>query len=1142
MVLAMRHGLIPSTLHVDTPSTQVDWTAGAVQLATEPTAWPETGRARRAGVSSFGISGTNAHVLLEQAPPAEIGDEAEESGLAAWTVSARSLAALADQVDRLRSFAETAECAATDVGFSLATGRSTFEHRAVLLADGRNAREVARGVAVDRGVVFVFSGQGSQRVGMGRELYARYPVFAEAFDEVCVHLEVSLDEECVESTGRAQPALFAVEVALFRLLASWGVCPDYLIGHSVGEITAAYVAGVLSLGDACRLVAARARLMQTLPEGGVMVAVRATEAEVASLLSAEVSLAAVNGPDSVVLSGPEDAVRAAAVVLEAEGRKVTELHVSHAFHSTLMRPMLAQFRAVAETLSFSPPEIQIVSTVTGTPIDEDRWCSPEYWVEQVEHTVRFADALSWAGEHGVSAVLEVGPGGGLAAVAPEILGNNTISTALLRADRDEQTTALTAIAHLHVHGVPVDWTTLYPGARKVDVPTYPFQHKHFWPRTIVGVRRQQDQIDQWRYRVSWTPLASATATSLPGTWLLLIPVEPSAWTDPIVDTVTEAADDVLSVSVKQWERGELAAALNDVGPVAGVVSLLGFEGSGVPPSPGVPAGVVSTVTLVQALGDAGIDAPLWCLTSGAVAVDAGDPAPNPERAAIWGLGRVAALEYPPRWGGLVDLPATPCPDAVARLVDVLVGDAGEDQVALRATGAWGRRLVPAPVDTATAAPVGPQGTVLVTGGTGALGAHVARWLARLGTEHLLLVSRRGPAASGADDLTEELTGLGARVTVAACDIADRAALDALIAAIPAEHPLTGVVHTAGVPDDGALADLGVAELARVMSAKVAGAVNLDAALAGRHLDLFVVFSSIAGVWGSGGQGAYGAANAYLDALVEQRRSRGLAATSVAWGAWAQGGMTSAEGAVDYLQRRGVVLIDPERAIAALERAVIHADTAVTVADVDWQRFVPVFTAHRPSPLLHELPQFGETVEEAAGDRDVASPLKLWLAELSAAERAETLLELVRDRVAAVLGYPDTDEIGPDRPFNDLGVDSVTAVELRTTLAAATGLGLSATLVFDHPTPSALATHLEAALLPSLAGTPEVDEEEVRVRAALTSIPLGQLRQAGLLDLLLRLTDADPDAESSPAPSGGADSIDDMDAEDLLRLATGELTD
>jgi malonyl CoA-acyl carrier protein transacylase/thioesterase domain-containing protein/acyl carrier protein len=475
MVMAMRHGLIPPTLHVDAPSSQVDWTAGAVRLATESTAWPETGRARRAGVSSFGISGTNAHIILEQPEVVEIVDAEPAPGVVPWVVAARSDTALTEQLDRVRSAARTV--APADIGFSLASGRSVFDHRAVLLS----GKEIARGVAVDRGVVFVFSGQGSQRVGMGRELYARYPVFAEAFDEVCAHLEVSLDEECVENTGRAQPALFAIEVALFRLLSSWGVRPDYLIGHSVGEIAAAYVAGVLSLGDACRLMAARARLMQTLPEGGVMVAVRATEAEVASLLSAEVSLAAVNGPDSVVLSGPEDAVRAAAVALEAEGRKVTELRVSHAFHSTLMRPMLREFRETVTALSFSPPEIPIVSTVTGTPIDEDRWCSPEYWVEQVERTVRFADALSWAGEHGVSAVLEVGPGGGLAAVAPEILGGDTISTALLRADRDEQATVLTAIAHLHVHGVPVDWTTLYPGARKVDVPTYPFQHKHFWP-------------------------------------------------------------------------------------------------------------------------------------------------------------------------------------------------------------------------------------------------------------------------------------------------------------------------------------------------------------------------------------------------------------------------------------------------------------------------------------------------------------------------------------------------------------------------------------------------------------------------------------------------------------------------------------
>ena len=407
MVLAMRHGSVPETLHVDEPSTHVDWTTGAVRLTTHTTPWPDTGHPRRAGVSSFGISGTNAHLILEQPPASDaVVDAAPVDGVLPWVVSARSGQALEGQVERLESFAGTASgLSPADVGFSLVSGRSAFEHRAVLLAGKDGLREAARGRAADRGVAVVFSGQGSQWAGMGRELYARHPVFAEALDEVDAHLDTGRSVLDVESdpraTGWAQPALFAIEVALFRLVSSWGLRPDYLIGHSIGEVAAAHVAGVLSLDDACRLVTARGRLMQDLPPGGTMVAVRATEADVAPFLSDGVCLAAVNGPGSVVLSGVERDIDPVAARLTEQGHKVTVLPVSHAFHSALMRPMLADFRAVVETLSFAPPRIPIVSTVTGTPIDDARWCSPEYWAEQIERTVRFGAALDWAGSQGV---------------------------------------------------------------------------------------------------------------------------------------------------------------------------------------------------------------------------------------------------------------------------------------------------------------------------------------------------------------------------------------------------------------------------------------------------------------------------------------------------------------------------------------------------------------------------------------------------------------------------------------------------------------------------------------------------------------------------------------------------------------------
>ncbi|WP_432004314.1 type I polyketide synthase, partial [Streptomyces sioyaensis] len=399
MVLALQHGILPQTLHADEPSSHVDWTAGDVRLLTEAVAWPAGERLRRAGVSAFGVSGTNAHVVIEQAPVEESSDALPVGGVGVvpWVVSARSREGLRAQAQRLLAHVEARpELGLSEVGFALATTRSAFEHRAVVLgterdalldglkalAKGDDAASVATALAAPEARwALLFTGQGAQRLGMGRELYESFPVFADAFDAVCAHFDGELasplrdvvfgedeDAERLNQTGFTQPALFAVEVALFRLVESFGVRPDYLVGHSIGELAAAHVAGVLSLEDACRLVAARGRLMQALPAGGAMVALQATEAEVLPLLEGQeqqVSIAAVNGPKSVVISGEESAVADIAGRFESEGRKAKRLQVSHAFHSPLMEPMLHEFRAVAESVAYAEPRIPVVSNVTG---------------------------------------------------------------------------------------------------------------------------------------------------------------------------------------------------------------------------------------------------------------------------------------------------------------------------------------------------------------------------------------------------------------------------------------------------------------------------------------------------------------------------------------------------------------------------------------------------------------------------------------------------------------------------------------------------------------------------------------------------------------------------------------------------------
>ncbi|MFJ2599059.1 type I polyketide synthase, partial [Streptomyces erythrochromogenes] len=483
MVMAMRHGIVPKTLHVDAPSSHVDWAAGDVELLSEERAWPESGRVRRAGVSSFGISGTNAHVVLEQFESAEVVPAAEiVPGVVPWLVSGRTEDALQDQVARLHVYAEESGLRPVDVGLST-LGRSVFAYRAVVL----NGERVIEGRARGGKTAFLFTGQGSQRLGMGRELYARFPVFAAAFDAVCAELDVPVRDvvwgenaELVNQTMYAQAGLFAVEVALFRLLESWGVRPDFVAGHSIGEVAAAHVAGVFSLTDACALVAARGRLMQALPEGGAMLAVSATEEEILPLLGGSVSIAAVNGPSAVVVSGADEAVESVRAHFEAQGRKATRLRVSHAFHSPLMDPMLDEFRAVVSGLSFSAPAIALVA-------GPERVCDPEYWVSHVREAVRFADDIRALTDADVTRFLELGPDSVLSAMAQESAASDALFVTALRKGRDEEETVVRALAELYVHGVDADWTALFAGtgAGLVELPTYAFQQQRYWPAGVV---------------------------------------------------------------------------------------------------------------------------------------------------------------------------------------------------------------------------------------------------------------------------------------------------------------------------------------------------------------------------------------------------------------------------------------------------------------------------------------------------------------------------------------------------------------------------------------------------------------------------------------------------------------------------------
>jgi acyl transferase domain-containing protein len=531
MLMAMRHGIVPATLHAQEASPHVDWDSGAVQLVTEAVAWPETGAPRRAGVSSFGVSGTNAHVILEQAPIDESAPPAEEAdllsgprraasgGVLPFVVSARGERALVGQAARLVEFVGAEpEVALGDVAWSLATRRARFDHRAVVLAGdrdallagmealaaGRAAPGVFTGVARSGRVGFVFGGQGSQRLGMGRDLCERFPVFAEAFAAACDVLDAHLDRplrevlfaeagtveaDLIDQTLFAQAGLFAFETAMVRLLGSWGIGPDVVMGHSLGEIVAAHVAGVLNLSDAVALVAARGRLMQALPAGGAMLAVELGEVDALELidrlaLSQAVSLAAINGPSAVVFSGQESAVEQIQAEAAARDVRWRRPRVSHAFHSALMEPMLAEFASVVQGLQFHAPLIPMVSNLTGESA-RSAVQQADYWVEHVREAVRFFTGVHALLGHGVTQLVEISGDGSLTAMIsgclPENDGPQVVLVPAARAGQSGAESVLAAAATLHVAGVELDWPVLTGAGNWVpDLPTYAFQHRRYW--------------------------------------------------------------------------------------------------------------------------------------------------------------------------------------------------------------------------------------------------------------------------------------------------------------------------------------------------------------------------------------------------------------------------------------------------------------------------------------------------------------------------------------------------------------------------------------------------------------------------------------------------------------------------------------
>ncbi|MEE4599124.1 thioester reductase domain-containing protein [Streptomyces sp. DSM 41524] len=1301
MVMGMRHGIVPKTLHADQPSSHVDWTSGKVELITENRDWPGTGAPRRAAVSAFGVSGTNAHVILEQAPTQQPSQEPTTS-VVPLVLSAKTATALRDQASRLADHIDHRAPNLVTLAHGLHTSRSLFDLRTVII--GANQHEVVTGLRAvadnerrEPGkVVMVFPGQGWQWTGMATDLLTTSSTFAKSMDACAKalapyrdwNLEDTLhDQTLLQRVDVVQPTLFAVMVSLAEVWRELGLTPDAVVGHSQGEIAAAYVAGALGLDDAARIVAIRSQILASLSGRGAMASIGLPVQGIENRLlpwHGRISLAVVNSPNSAVISGETAAIHDFVAAAEADGIQARVLPVDYASHSTQVESLRERLVSALGHIQGAAPVIPFYSTVHRDWIGSAALDS-EYWYRNLREPVHFCHAIATLADSGYGTFVEVSAHPALVSHIQDSSGDhNPIVAGTLRRDQPAHQALIGQAAELFTHGLPIHWTELLPDHQPdagagADLPTYPFQHQHYWlsetpaeptgfgfepinhPFLNVSTRLAADGTHLLTGRLSLAThpwLADHAVMGnvlLPGTAFvdmalfagahvgadtidelvieapLTLPDEAAVhlqvtvkdadenhyltihsrhthdadWTRHASGVLTMRSPDpggadwatqwpppgsvavdtqffysklvergyvygpLFQAATSVWTRGTeifadvalpddhiandfvvhpalLDSALHHA-PTPGAGVFLPFAWNGlrahsvgvsflrVRLTPSRDGGtalvavdereqpVVSFESLLvrpvdprqltatranevywidwvpAAAGERGTER--WAMLGDdpfglgleqahgtpdvlvvSVAADTGDVVaavydrthhvlgvlqqwlgdeqwissrlvvvvgPDMASAAVAGLVRTAQMEHP----GRIVLAEVDGPVPASTLQDAV--GCGEDQIAIRD----GRVLVPrlARVRSAVSAGIAPerglQGSVLVTGGTGVLGGTLARHLASRGTPHVVVAGRRGRDADGMRELESDLVALGARVTIAACDVADRDQLSKLINSL--DPPLTGVVHAAGVLDDSVVTALSPEQVDAVLRPKVDAAWNLHELTQDLDLPLFVLYASAAGVFGNGGQGNYSAGNAFLDALARHRREQGLSATALAWGLWEDDTrMTGQLGDAgrSRLARIGVRTITAADGMAMFDHALAIDAANLVLVPLD----IPTMHAHRADipKLLHSL------LTPAATARNKPSrTLRDRLHGLDADQQHALVLRTVRTELAAVLGHTTPDSIDPDEPFKNLGLDSLTSVELRNRIAKHTTTRLPATLIFDHPTPAELASRL-----------------------------------------------------------------------------------
>ena len=1128
VVLAMQHQEIPPHLHLKTPNPAVAWQDLPLSIPTELTPWQtETEQRRIAGVSSFGMSGTNAHVVLEEAPAVKLALPEVERSLDLLTLSAKDELALTELMERFSSHLKLNESEFfKDICFTANTGRSHFLHRCAIvtqqqtkpseqltaLAAGQEVAGGFRGITrtTKPKVAFLFTGQGSQYLGMGRQLYETQPTFRKALqlcDEILqLYLDVPLLEllypddmvraaqnSQLDLTAYTQPALFAIEYALYELWRSWGIEPSAVMGHSVGEYVAACVAGVFNLEDALRLIAYRGELMQALPSGGEMVAVFADEELVRTVIASAagaISIAAINSPMNTVISGDRQAVREVLEKLQALEINFCPLKVSHAFHSHQMEPMLEAFQQIATSVEYSPPQIRMISNLTGKSVGEEL-TRPEYWCRHIRESVRFADGMQTLYDCGCEVFVEIGSHPVLTGMGRQCLpeGCGTWLPSLRRGQSDWQQ-MLSTLAELYVRGVDVDWGGFdrdYP-RRRLPLPTYPFQRQRYWLESTPSVPKQQ-AFDDWFYEVAWQPQAResdeavASSTTASGRWLIfadrqqqigrelakLLEVQRESYA-LIFPGEVYGTSDSLHWQIDPSQPGDFQRLLTDITaiderPYKGIVHLWSIDVTSVENfdaswSDEQLLSCGSVLHLIQALSAAKLAflPRLWLVTQNAQAIGE-TTSLSIAQAPLLGLSRVVGLEHPELWGGQIDLAAGSVTEAAACCLAEIWQPATEREVAFR----QGQRYVPRLVRQSTPATatqsiqLKADGTYLITGGLGGLGLKLATWLVEQGARHIVLIGRRAASPTARQQI-EGLETAGAKIVVTQADITEHAQVQKVLVEITESlPPLRGIVHLAGVLDDGVLLRQTWERFVRVIAPKLMGAWNLHLLTQDLSLDFFVSFSSIASLLGSPGQGNYSAANAFLDSLAHYRHWQGLPASSINWSPWSEAGMAADLGSLGEQRwaAAGVGAIAPRQGMEVLGRILERPSAQTGVLPVDWSKFLQHFASEIEPTFLAEIARESGTESSWQGrsqliEQLTAAPVK---------QRQAILTAQIQQDVATVLGRDRSQLPDPQLGFFEMGMDSLMTLELKNRLQSSLGHTLPSTLTFEYPTIAALVGYL-----------------------------------------------------------------------------------